>query len=541
MSGEIEQGREAYERKAWRRAYELLLLADRVEPLGGDDLERLATAAYLSGEDDAHVRSLERAHNDHLQTGDRLRAARCAFWAGLMLFLRGETGQGSGWLARAQRLVEGLDCAEGGYLLLPVAEQQLAEGSADAARSTAVEAAGIGSRFGEADLVAAARHLEGRALIRKGQLSAGLMLLDEAMLAAIAGELSPIMTGLIYCSLIEACQGVYELKRAREWTGALARWCEKQPQMVAFTATCLVHRAQVLVLAGDWSDAMAEARRACESSSREGGRNPPAGAWYQQAELERLRGDFAAAERSYREASRAGREPQPGLALLRMAQGRTDAANAAIRRILSATTDPLKRANLLPAHTEIMLAAGDLREADRGCSELEKIAERFDSEALRAMSAQGRGAVSLAKGDAGAALASLSRALELWRRVEAPYETARVRVQIGMACGSLGDEEAAGLELDAARAVFERLGAEPDLVRLDSIRERPAAAQQHPLTARELQVLRLIAAGRTNKAIAAELFLSERTIDRHVSNILTKLGVPSRAAAISHAYEQKLL
>jgi ATP/maltotriose-dependent transcriptional regulator MalT len=430
---------------------------------------------------------------------------------------------------------------EHGYLLLPLAEQRLAEGNDAGAHAAAAGAEEIGDRFRDADLVACARHVQGRVLIHEGRVQAGLALLDEAMLAVITGELSPIMTGLIYCSAIGACQEIHAVRHAREWTAALARWCEQQPQMVAFTGTCLVHRAEIMQLNGAWADAMSEAHRACERFSQGLDRNPPAAAFYRRAELHRLRGELEAADEAYRTASRLGREPQPGLALLRLAQGRTDAASAAIRRLVSATTDPLQRAKLLPAHVEIMLAVGDLDEARSACRALEEIAATFDTEVLRALAAQARGAVEVAERDAQAALGALRRAFELWQRVEAPYEAARVRVLMALACRSLGDDEAGDLELGAARAVFERLGAAQDVARADSLRNRSTSTHRPPLTRRELQVLRLVAAGKTNKAIAAELFLSERTIDRHVSNIFRKLNVPSRAAATAHAYDRNLL
>ncbi|WP_234945183.1 LuxR family transcriptional regulator [Anaeromyxobacter sp. Fw109-5] len=422
-----------------------------------------------------------------------------------------------------------------------MAEQRLGEGDGAGAHVVAARAAGLGDRFRDADLIACARHVQGRALIQVGQVQAGLALLDEAMLAVVAGELAPIMTGLIYCSVIDACQELQALRPAREWTTALARWCEQQPQLVAFTSTCLVHRAEIMQLNGAWTEAMAEACRACERFSQGLERVPPAAAFYRRAELHRLRGELAAAEEAYRTASRLGRDPQPGLALLRLAQGRTDAASAAIRRVVGATPDPLQRAKLLPAQVEIMLAVGGVDEARSACRALEECAETFDTEVLRALAAQARGAVLLAEREAQAALGALRRAFELWQRVEAPYEAARVRALMGLACRSLGDHEAADLELGAARAVFEGLGASPELARLDAIRERSTPAGRSPLTPRELQVLRLVAAGRTNKAIAAELFLSERTIDRHISNIFRKLNVPSRAAATAHAYDRKLL
>ncbi|ABS27848.1 response regulator receiver protein [Anaeromyxobacter sp. Fw109-5] len=541
MPDELRKGRESYRHRAWADAYHSLSLADGATPLAAEDLELLASAAYLTGRELAFHNALDRAHHAHLDAGGRVRAARCAFWSGLTLLLRGDTAQATGWLGRAQRLVEGEDCVEHGYLLLPVAEQRLGEGDGAGAHVVAARAAGLGDRFRDADLIACARHVQGRALIQVGQVQAGLALLDEAMLAVVAGELAPIMTGLIYCSVIDACQELQALRPAREWTTALARWCEQQPQLVAFTSTCLVHRAEIMQLNGAWTEAMAEACRACERFSQGLERVPPAAAFYRRAELHRLRGELAAAEEAYRTASRLGRDPQPGLALLRLAQGRTDAASAAIRRVVGATPDPLQRAKLLPAQVEIMLAVGGVDEARSACRALEECAETFDTEVLRALAAQARGAVLLAEREAQAALGALRRAFELWQRVEAPYEAARVRALMGLACRSLGDHEAADLELGAARAVFEGLGASPELARLDAIRERSTPAGRSPLTPRELQVLRLVAAGRTNKAIAAELFLSERTIDRHISNIFRKLNVPSRAAATAHAYDRKLL
>jgi DNA-binding CsgD family transcriptional regulator len=348
------------------------------------------------------------------------------------------------------------------------------------------------------------------------------------------------MTGLIYCSVIEVCQQVYALSRAREWTFALAEWCEGQPEMVAFRGVCRVHRAEVMQLQGAWREAIEEARRARELS--EGvNRQAVAAAFYQQAEVHRLRGDFAAAETGYQSASQWGAEPQPGLALLRVAQGRTDAAVAAVRSALSATTDRFRRTRLLPAYIEIMLAAGDAQEARGACRELEQTAGSIDTEVLGAMIAQACGAVDLAEGDARAALGSLRRAFEVWQGIEAPYLVARVRMLAGLACRALGDDDTAALELEAARGDFANLGAAPDLARVDALTRRASPIDAHGLTPREHEVLRLIAAGKTNRAIAAELVLSERTVDRHVSNIFTKLGLSSRAAATAYAYEHRLV
>jgi DNA-binding CsgD family transcriptional regulator len=535
----VQIGREAYARRAWRDAYQAFLSADGMRPLEPGDLERLATAAYLIGRDLEFQRLGERLHRLHVDASDPERAARAAFWLAFGFLLRGEIGQANAWTARGLRLVQDRDCVEHGYLLLPTAEQQLRDGDAEAAHATAADGAAIGARWHDADLNAAARHVQGRALISRGEVTPGLKLLDETMLAVVGGELSPIMTGLMYCSVIEACREVYELRRAREWTLALSRWCEAQSELVAFTGTCLVHRAAILQFQGAWPDALAEASRACERSAR-ADRKPSGAALYQQAEIYRLRGESARAEEAYRRASSMGYEPQPGLALLRLAQGRTDAALAAIRRLLIGTTDRLQRARLLPAQIEISLAADDI-EAARGASdELNALAATFDSDVLRALAGQAEGTLALAEGDAGSALGPLRRSFDLWNRLEAPYEAARVRVLIGHACRALGDDEASALEFDAARSTFAELGAQADLTRLDAS-HGSTSSPSGPLTTRELEVLRLIAAGHTNKAIASELCVSERTIDRHVSNILTKLDVPSRTAATAYAFSHQLL
>ena len=541
MLDKLKQGRESYQRRAWGDAYESLSLADQATPLEIEDLERLAISAYLIGRDDDHLSALERAHHGYLDAGGVVRAARCAFWLGLNLLLRAEMGRAAGWFARAQRLLAGSerDCVEQGYLLLPVAEKHLHAGSFEAAQTTAASAAEIGERFRDADLIACARHVQGRALMLQRQMRKGLALLDEAMVAVTAGELSPIMTGLIYCSVIDACQQMYALDRAREWTSALAQWCDEQPEMLAFTGVCRVHRAEIMQLHGAWRDALEEARRAGARS--QGTHQPAAAAFYQQAEVHRLRGEFADAEKAFLGANQLGMEPQPGLALLRLAQGRTEAAVAAIRRVVGATQNRLQRAKLLPAYVEIMLAMDEIQEARGVCRELGEIAESFEADVLVAMAAHARGAIELAEGDAQGALVSLRRAGQVWQQIEAPYLAARVRVLVALACRALGDTEGAALEMEAARCVFQELGAAPDVACIKSLTRKVATDRLTGLTPREVQVLRLVSTGKTNKAIAAELSLSEKTVDRHLSNIFTKLDVPSRAAATAYAYQHKLI
>jgi len=538
----LECGRKHYALRAWADAYTALSLADQEMPLGAEDLELLAMAAYLVGRDDEYLGTLERAHTAHVNAGCCARAVRCAFWLGFRLLMRGEMGHASGWFARAQRLLErdARECAERGYLLLPTVGQGLVLSDYEAAYAAAAEAAAIGERCGDLDLVACARMEQGRIRLRQGQVEAGLAHLDETMVAVLSGELSPVVTGLMYCAVIAICQQVYAYDRTREWTVALTQWCEGQPDMVAFAGACQVHRAEIMQLRGTWPEAIEEARRAGLRSQGVDGR-AAAAALYQQAEVHRLKGEFVAAEKAYRGASQLGLEPQPGLALLRLVQDRTDAAATAIRRVAGTTTDRLKRLSLLPAYIEIMLAAGDVPDARNACRELEEIAGSLDTGVPGAIAAGACGAVDLAEGNAQAALGSLRRAFEVWQRIDAPYAAARVRVLIGLACHALGDEDGASLEIDAARSTFTRLGARPDLARIDSLIKGAASGHAHGLTPRELQVLRLVAAGDTNKAIAAELCLSERTIERHLSNIFTKHDLSTRAGATAWAYEHDLI
>lgn len=540
--GELAQGRECCEKRAWADAYELLTRADGQTPLAGEDLELLANSAYLIGQDEDFQKALDRAHVAFLDSGETTRAARCAFWLGLSLLFMGEMGRGTGWLAGARRLVERetADCVESGYLLLPTVEQHLGGEDYDTAFATASDAAEIGERFGDTDLIACALHLQGRALMRKGLIEEGLALMDEAMVAVISGELSPIMRGLIYCGVIAACQQVYAFGRAREWTDALAKWCEDQPQLVAFTGRCLVHRSEIFQLNGSWRDAIEEARRAGEQASKRSDRQTAAAAFYQLAEVHRLRGEFTEAEAAYMDANRWGREPQPGMALLCLARDQNTSAIAAIRRAMNATADRLERAKFLSACVEIMLAVGNVEEARVASDELKEIAESFGTDVPAAMAAHARGAVELAEGDAQSALASLEQAWRIWQKVDTPYPAARARMLMGFACRALGDEDGVRLALDGARAEFEMLGAKPDIGRIDSL-SAASSKDRHGLTRRELQVLGMVAAGKTNKAIASELNLSPKTIDRHLSNIFTKLDIPSRAAATAYAYEHDLL
>ena len=540
VGNQLERGRECYARRAWKEAHSLLSGADTAAPLAVEDLDLLATAAYMLGRHDEHAAISERIHRQYLDAGALLPAARAAFWLGMHLFNVGEVGQAGGWLGRAQRLIErdGSDCVEVGYLLIPAMFQREGVGAYDEAVQLAAQATAYGERFGDRDLFALAVHAQGHLLVKLDRIEEGLRLLDEAMVSVTSGELSPIASGIVYCGVILGCQDAYELRRAREWTAALSRWCEGQPDLVAFSGRCLVHRAEILQLNGAWAEAIEEAEGALARCLAGRNRRAAGQAAYVRGEVLRVQGDRAGAEDAYREASALGREPQPGLALLRLAQGDVDAAAATIHRALAEATERPRRTALLPACVEIMLVSGDVQEARRACAELEEIAAGHGPGMLGALAAQARGAVELVDGDARAALQALRRAVEIWEDLAAPYESSRARVLLSVACRELGDEDAARLELDGARHVFAELGA-TDLARIEALDTAPAAS--HNLTARELEVLRLVAAGRSNKAIAAELFLSERTVHRHVSNIFTKLRVSSRAAATAYAYEHQLV
>ena len=541
----VAQGRDAFARSAWTDACRLLAAADRERPLDAEDLQRLATALFLTGSETESADVWARAHQEFLRRGEVEPAVRCAFWlAAGLLQQRDHRARALAWVQRAQRMLDDghRPCVEHGYLQLAFAFGALFKRDVPGAYARFSEAATIGHRYGDPDLMALAGHSVGRLLIRMGQPQEGVRRLDEAMVAVDAGEVSTLAMGDVYCSVIEGCLEIFDLRRAREWTTALARWCASQPDLVPYSGECQVRRAEILQLQGAWDDASVAAAQACERLLRGSGHPASGAAFYQCGELHRLRGRVAEAEEAYRGASRYGRRPQPGLALLRLAQGQAEAAAAAIRLAVDETPDGPLRARLLAAHAEIMLATGDVAAARTAAEALSALADDLDAPVLNAMAAQARGAVLSAEGDGRAALDALRQAWTIWQEIAAPYEAARVRVEIGRICGTLGDRDAAEMEFDAARAVFAQLGAVPDLARVDALgRDGSSTPVAHPLSGRELEVLRLVAAGKSNRTIADELFISERTVERHMSNIFAKLDVSSRAAATAYAYEHRLV
>jgi DNA-binding CsgD family transcriptional regulator len=540
--GVLAQARRSFAQRSWGDAYAQFATADAATPLGLDDLEKLALAAYLTGHDEESTLVWTRAHREAMRRDDPQRAARNAFLIGSGLMFRGETAPGQGWFARGERVLEGCgECPEQAWPRTWNAFVQMWGGDAEGAQPIFAESAMVGQRFNDADLLTMSRLGRGMCLVMQGQGPAGVAMLDEVMVGVTSGEVSPMYAGIAYCTVIAGCSDLFDLRRAREWTAAPTRWCDSQPDLVPYRGNCLVHRCELMQLEGAWTDAMEAARQACDQLSAPVKWDTLGSAYYQLGELHRLRGEFAEAEESYRKASESGHQPEPGMPLLRLTQGRTDVAAAVLRRALDETQEPPTRARLLPAYVEIMITSGDVVSARAAADELGQIAEFLDAAYLRAVAASAVGAVLFAEGDARSALPRLRAAGSAWRRLDAPYEVARVQVLIGLACSALGDPETCAMELDGARKVFEQLGARPDIERLNVLLKRTYGRAPGGLTVREVEVLRLVASGKTNRAIARELGLSEKTVARHVHNSLTKIGAPSRAAATAYAYENGLI
>jgi DNA-binding NarL/FixJ family response regulator len=474
----------------------------------------------------------EEAYRLYLDASNVRRAAYRAFDVAYGYFLQGNEAVGGGWIGRAQRLLaDQPDCAEQGYLLYFAVETSLDGGEETIAKARQVQA--CGRRHGDRNLVAAGIVAEGRVLIKLGRAQEGVALLDEGMLEASSQEMAPNWAGNIYCHLMAACYELGDIGRAAAWTQSTSDWCDEMAPAVLFKGICRVHRAQVMQIRGHWTQAQDEAERVCKDIAHihvgvvaEG--------HYQIGEIKRLRGDLDGAEQAYQDGHRLGRDPEPGLALLRLAQGRPDAASTLIHSALTGVGDRLARARLLVAQVEIAIALGDEATAAAAADELDEVASVYGSSGLQAAARRSRGAVLLATGNPEEALSTLRTACSRWNELEAPYDCAKVRVLLAQAYRQLGDIESSDRELAAARTAFEALGAALDA---SEVAGRGRAVLPNGLTEREAQVLALVAAGCTNRQIADELFLSQKTVARHISNIFTKIGVTTRTAAARFAFE----
>jgi DNA-binding CsgD family transcriptional regulator len=531
--------REAYQRRDWQAARDGFAAAASVDALSADDAFAFADAAWWLGRVDESLAAGEEAYRRFLE-GDRPeRAAMAAIHIAVDLLLRGDGMVGSGWIRRAQRLLaDRVDSAEHGYLtyLLEV-EAALGGPAFDEVRTTAARITELGHRHGDVNLVALGILGQGRASVKQARVDEGLALLDEAMLAVLTEDLSPEWAGNIYCHLMSACHELGDIRRAVAWTQATTDWLETLPAAVLFTGICRVHRSQVFQATGGWDRAELEAAHVCADLEHIHVASA-AEAHYQVAELRRLRGDPGGAELAYEAARARGRDPQPGLALLQLAQGEVEVAMAAITAAVASVEDPLARLRLSAAQVEIAVAAGDTDLAEAACAEVADLTGRYRSDSFVALHRTAQASCLFARGSAEAALAASRSACRSWRGLGMPYEAARAGVLTARACAALGDVDGARRELDAAGEVFERLGAVGDLAVVASLRD-PAPAPDG-LTPRELEVLAEVASGRTNREIADRLVISEKTVARHLSNIFVKLGCSSRTAAAAYAYERGL-
>lgn len=539
-SAALDRARTAYREHRFADAVAGIAEAARGQDVEAADLEHLAVAAILIGRPDEGIDALTRAHEAYLARGDLEGAIRCAVWSGMKLMDVGEQARAGGWFGRAQRLVEQSadPSPDHGFALIPEGMAAFYSGDGERAEAVFERAGELARDHRDADIDALAGLGLGLSRIMLGRPESGLAVLDEVMVSVTAGEVSPIPSGIVYCGMLQSCRLAFDVRRALEWTRALDRWCTARPDMVSFTGQCHAQRAALFLLHGEWGDALAAAEEAQERSAR-GDRDGLFSAWYQHGEVHRLRGEVAAAEASYAQAARTGYEPQPGLALLRLAQG-----NAALARSLLLAAferlDPAERRCLLGAVVEIQLGAGDVPAARAAADELATLGRASTMPMLRAVGEQAEAAVLLAEGDARGALSASRQAWRRWRDLEVPYEAARCRVIAARACRALSDDVSALMEFETARAEFAELGAQHLLAEVDA--ESAAMHAEHPggLSAREVEVLRLVAGGATNRTIAGELYLSEKTVERHLSNIFAKLGVTSRSAATAFAFRHGL-
>jgi ATP/maltotriose-dependent transcriptional regulator MalT len=534
------RARDAAARAAWAEAYELLHPCDDagLEP---EDFEALADAAWWLCRVEESLAARHKAYQAYVAADNARRAGYSAWMLSSEYHFLGKDAVSAGWLRRAQRhLRDEPECVEQGFVTFAEAEVAELQGDLDGALALARRMTEIGQRCGSRDLIAMGTQTQGRLLIAKGQLADGLAMLDEVMCDVTAGALSDLATGWIYCLAVAVCFDTADLRRATEWNEAAMAWCESLPAGTPFHGLCRVHRVELMGLRGAWDEASSESVRACDELMSYHP-NMAGESFYVAGEIRRRMGDLAAAEQAFLQALDLGRDPQPGLALLRLSQGKTGAAAAALRSCLASNAwNPLARARLLAAQVEVALATGELEAARAAAGELDAIAGASGADLLEALAVTARGALHLADGEVGQSLDRLRRGRALWLELGLPYEAAQARMLLATASRAAGDDETARLELRAARSVFERLGSAADVRRVDECLVE-GARLPHRLTQREVEVLRLVAAGKTNRDIAAELVVSQHTVARHLNNIFAKLGVSSRAAATAFAYTHDLV
>lgn len=522
---DLRRAQEAYERRDWLAAY-ADLSASEPDDLSGDDFLRLAISAFLTGRRNDCIQALQRAYACYVDSGAPRFAIRCAFHLGMLLATGGEHAVAGGWNRRAQRLLEatGSDIPEAGLVAQALMFSSIQTGDFETASRHAATTLDLGHRFNDPELLAMGLNANGRIAIYSGRVSEGLSYLDEAMLILADGGVGPIVAGHTYCSLIEACQEMCDFDRAEQWTRMLSGWCDAQPGLVAFTGSRSLHRAQLLRIHGNFEAALAELDLAERRYLGMGTRAAVEAVYLERADIFRMLGRLSEAEAEFDRAQQRGADPHPGLALVWLAQGRVDAATAAARRLLGEARPAIARARLLPSAIEILLAAGDLEEARTLSDELSGYGESFGCTELAATADYVRGVV--VADSTGIPL--LRRASAVWHSLDVPYEAARCSDALARAFRQAGDAASAVIEDGRRRTILDRLGI--------SSRSVPAG-----LSDREVEVLRLVAAGRSNPDIARSLFLSEKTVARHLSNIFTKIGVGSRTAAAAFAFEHKLV
>jgi len=531
--------RQALGRHDWDGAFEAARRADVSSPeLEADRSDLMADAAWWLGRLDDCIEARERAYRLYEELGNSRRAGQCAIWLYEHHAFKAAPAMAGAWLRRARRaLASDPECVEHGALLLREAEAAHGSGDLDAAFTLATAVVALGRTLRSADLEAEALQTVGRILVDRGAIAEGFGHLDEAMLLAVEGRLGPYATGKVYCSLISACEEVGDFDRAAEWTETSMKWATGHPFAI-FPGICRIHRAVVLKRRGSLAEAEREAERACQELLGSHLANSAA-AYAEVGDIRRRLGQLDRAEEAFARSQELAGQPCGGLALLRLAQGRVDVARTIINGCARAVRNPLGRAGVLPVYVHITIAAGDLPEARTALEELDGIAAAFPTPVLRATAASTRGRLELAEGDAAAAVATLQDALERWVALEVPYEIATVQTLLGQALRLNGDRDGAAEAFAAATRLFDQIGAHLDAEQSSGGPTRsPLPAG---LTEREAEVLRLIATGLTNNEIAAALYLSTKTVSRHLSNIFTKIGVTSRAAATAFAFEHQLV